>query len=486
MRPFVTADEMTRLDLLTMKKLSISSFELMDRVTDYMLFYFRDFAEQNILFLCGPGNNGGDAYRLAEKLRQKGRSVFCIDLLPPHSEDCKKAKELYRGKMLSDIPRTIGVVVDGIFGVHGRSDLPAKISKCLRTVNKMKTFRMSLDVPTGVDGRTGEVNENAFVSDLTLTVGFPKSVFVSEKVNEVLGQVKCVGDYFVKPSSYQYVALENSDFLLKDPKRTGHKGLYGRCGVVGGSPKTPGAALLAAEAAHRVGAGYVTLYFAKKENLQIKVKDASFLFRMKWKMSDLKKESSLVLGCGGMPKNFKYSAIQVPAVIDADALSDWPRVKKKFKGKAILTPHPGEAAKMLKYKTADIQKDREDSLRELVRSTKQAVYLKGAPGLLKFSDEQKISYVNLSANPIFSKAGSGDVLSGILGGLLAQGSEQYIADLEGEAVKAVKGSEQFKRAVISGLVFQKELGEVLRSKRAAIASDQLTVFSEVFARLSKG
>jgi hydroxyethylthiazole kinase-like uncharacterized protein yjeF len=504
-RPFVTAEEMGRLDEATMKKNSISSFELMDRVTDEIVGVFSSAAlaeMRNVLVLCGPGNNGGDGYRVAEKLRVLGRRIFVLEVMTPKSPDCVRAKALYRGNFIQKIPKEVDVVVDAIFGSGGRADLPARVAGILDGANRAKVYRVALDVPSGVDTENGRVHADSFCADLTITIAYPKSVFVFEEVAECLGDVKFVCDFFKRPAHESLIAIEDSDFYLPPQKRTGHKGLYGRCGVVGGSAKTPGAAFLAAEAAHRFGAGYVTVYFAEAmKKLEISVKDAGFLLRVKWNAKDLREEDSLVIGCGGAPKNFSWKNVSMPCVVDAAALGDVGKIARNLRVPALLTPHPGEAAMMLGTETKRVQADRLSAVTELAEMSRQSVYLKGAPGLLKLADETQACYVNLSANPTFSKAGSGDVLAGIVGGALAimvteqnvkagqrangsQESKKNVRKMVGKKNEKLV-TEQFRKAVVSGLVFQKAVGNLLRHQRATMVTDQLNIFSEAFRWLQR-
>jgi NAD(P)H-hydrate epimerase len=466
MRAFVTPEQMAELDLKTMRQKNISSFELMDLVAEEMFEHFEadPYLAGSVLVLCGPGNNGGDGYRLAEKLRQAGRKVFVHEAIEAKSKDCKKAKRLCKAKKVQGVWPKVDIIVEAIFGSLGRATLDPKISKLLKKANAQKLKRVSLDVPTGIDTKTGRLSKFAFQADQTLCVAFPKDVFIQNKVAECLGSIYFIGDYFVKPRAPSLLAIEPTDFSFRKRARASHKGAFGRCGIVGGSSQMPGAALMAAEAANRVGAGYSSLYFADNKDLKLKIKDASFIFKRKWKWAELKKETALVVGCGGLPKGgMRYSNYAGPTVVDADAIKAW-RKPPKSSGPCILTPHPGEAAKLLVTESAQIQKDRIGAVTESVKKTGQAVYLKGAPGLLKFHGDNKC-YVNLSINPVFSKAGSGDVLAGIMGGFLAQKPEAF-AD-----------------SVTAALVFQAAVGDVLREQRAAIATDQLEVFSEAFSRL---
>lgn len=470
MRAFVTPNAMSKIDQETMKSHSLSSFELMDQVTDEMVEVLKAdilLSQKKILVLCGPGNNGGDGYRLAEKLRKADFDVLVLEAMPAKSTDCVKSRALYKGKRIQKVAGSMDVIIDAIFGVNGTSDLPFQVSDLLAAANRSKGYRISLDVPTGVDTQRGIIHENAFRADLTLVVGFPKSVFVFEEVTEVLGSLRYIRSHFVAPQDSHLFAIEDSDFLMPKKKRTGHKGLYGRCGIVGGSAKFPGAGVLAAEAAHRVGAGYSTLFFAEPGALKLSLRDASFLFRLEWKMADLKSETALVLGCGGLPKRFSFKSIQVPMVLDAEALLEVKKLKQDISAPSILTPHPGEAARILNYEKKEILRDRLSALKEIAKESGQSVYLKGAPGLLHFSDEPNLTYVNLSSNPIFSKGGSGDILAGILGGFLAQ---------SGRGI-------EFRAAVLDGIIFQRKMGELLREFSAAIASDHLNWFSKTFDAL---
>lgn len=231
----------------------------------------------------------------------------------------------------------------------------------------------------------------------------------------------------------------------------------------------PGASVLAAEAGARIGAGYSTLFFSKGSQTKLRVKDASFIFKSRWTMKDILSQTALVVGCGGKPgARFKVLKLQTPMVLDASALSEASAADlkswRKSKCPILLTPHPGEAAKLLKTSPQKVEADRMGALDELVKLTGQSVYLKGSPALLKFKGDSK-TYVNLSAVPAFATAGSGDTLSGILGGILAQGSLG------------------FEESVISGIAFHQALGTLLQNVEGSISSDQLTLFSETFKKL---
>jgi NAD(P)H-hydrate epimerase len=259
--------------------------------------------------------------------------------------------------------------------------------------------------------------------------------------------------------------LEWTDYSLSRD-RSQHK--KARVNVFGGSAKSPGAAYLSAEAAQRVGAGYVRLYFSDFGGSRISLREASFQYHPQWKWSDLEAADAVVCGPGGVPKNFqKLLRLAAPQVYDASALvSEKFWFQKKSEGFRILTPHPGEAARMLKVSVEEILGDELGAAQELSRRTQSAVYLKSQPAFLVFPDREQY-YVNLSLHPGFGTAGSGDVLAGILGGHLAL---------------QAKNPEE---AVISSIAFQQALGREMGLSEGWISSDQLGLFQAAFRRLRK-
>lgn len=458
MKPFVTPEEMKALDRRTIEVRKISSFDLMRQVgaeiADDLDSEFS--AREDFLFLCGPGDNGGDAYIAAEILRKRGRRVDVFSVLEPRSENCRRAFKSYQGPRSNKLKKT-SVLVEGIFGLQSRSGLEPHVKKIVREANQRECIRVAIDLPC-----------DEFQADLTLTVAFPKTTMLRPEVAARLGRVEFVGRDFATPRESKLWALSWQDAAPPQKPSRSHKASFGRCGIVGGSATMPGAPILAAEAAARCGAGYSTLYFAKpSKSFSLKIPDASFIFKQKWTPNDLAAESALVIGCGGKPK-INFRSLTQPAVIDASALGEATAAEidawKKCKMPLILTPHPGEAAKILRTSKERILQNPQKAVQDLVLRTGQTVYLKSSPGYLKFSPKYSQGrdevIVNLVFNSVFATAGSGDVLSGLVGGSLAMG------DLD------------FRSSVFRGLLFQRAVGEVLRRRMHSISSDQLMVFSK--------
>ncbi len=481
MKALVTPDEMSRIEARTMRHLNLTSYDLMNRVATALADELQNEAD-SFCILCGPGNNGGDGWRLAEILRQRGRSVVVCDILSAETPDGIKAKKTYRGiqwqTSISDqvasylLKRPSTLLVDAIFGCRGRETLPRPVRTLLRLVNSLSKRRIAIDLPTGLNAATGAVASDAFCADLTWTIGYPKTVFMNEAAAAITGEIRCLDlEFSPAPSTQMLWALEDSDFSPLPDLKSGYKTLYGRCGIIGGSSQTPTAPLLAAEAAARMHAGYVTLYFADRRMPRMTLSRLQFLYPNSWKTPQLERETALVLGCGGPPPTSvtrwltSHLPSCTPIVLDAEALPVCRSLRQR--PLTLLTPHWGEARSL--HPTRRLyHDDRLRCLDELQSATGHSVYLKGAPGLLKFSSSKNI-YVNLSINPIFSRAGSGDILAGILGASMAR----YFAGLKYLANSKVRpknkpssenADELFQRATINALLIQKKVGDLLRAQ----------------------
>ncbi len=460
MRPVISSQEMAWVDSASMRARSITSFELMKEVAQQMaeVILAKYSSTDEFLVLCGPGNNGGDAYCVAELLRRHKRRVWILPLDSPNSVECRKAAKACRVKKWSrkEIPSHL-IVIDGVFGSGQRAHLNPELRKLFKQVAKNRS--LSLDIPTGISDEF--VDSGAFRADFSLVVAYPKRSLLLQEAAPFYGKLSFVGQNFARPRFFEAELIEETDFSIPEMKLTAHKS--GRVGVLAGSAQTPGAAFLTAEAAHRMGVGYVHLFFAKASHFKMSLERASFLFEFRPKLSSILRISpevnAWVLGPGGYSKSLasQIAKSKAPKILDAEALPFFGQFKST-KNKC-LTPHPGEASKLLRCKLSELQKSRIAALGELQRKTQSWVYLKGAPGLL-MSNERRL-FLNYSVQPVLARAGSGDVLSGILGGAVARCLD-------------------FERGLLSGLLFQAKMAEILSETPAAMASDQLQVFSKTW------
>ncbi len=458
MKPIIRAEEMSWVDRQTLRQRELSSWELMKEVAGEMADCLESkfSSGTSLLFLCGPGNNGGDAYCVAEKLRKKFK-VFLFPVFAPATNECKRAAKSCRatkweGGKLPD------VIVDGIFGNSQRPGLDKNLKALLKRMRSK--HHIALDLPTGVSDE--HVDSSGFRAELTLMVGYPKRALISEKAAELCGEIQFVGKNFVSPRFWDEDFLEDEDFKMPLLKRTAFKS--GRVGVLAGSSTTPGAAFLAAEAAARMQVGYVHLFYPLIKHFKLNLERASFLYQFgKASPKTIDAIDAWVVGPGGVNISLlkDIARTNVPAVLDADALpyQSWFRRSSKI----ICTPHPGEAARILGIKTADIQSDRIAALHALVKQTGKSVYLKGAPGLFLQPGEKIV--LNYSLRPVLARAGSGDVLAGIIGGMI------------------VKSPGSFEQACLNAFIFQRRMAKILSEFPAAVASDQLRFFSETWRSL---
>ena len=402
---------------------------------------------QKILILCGAGNNGADGYTLSRRLRFD-YDVSIIQFFEPRTALCKIQAERaekcgVRFVKREDLSfydlRFTDIIVDCVFGVGFHGELDEKTQGTLGDMNLCECYKIACDVPTGLR-EDGTVASGAFVADLTVTMGALKTCLYSDFAKDYVGTVKCA-DLGVNRRLYENsnnsnlikgFLLEESDLLL--PHRTVYnvnKGTFGHVAIACGEKQ--GAALLAGSAALRLGAGLVTLVnkHPSKKNIDI--------FPELMISSEIpEKTSAIALGMGlgtrGEPAQqyFDYilSHANIKCVIDADALHA-PGLKtfleKKEKG-VVLTPHPKEFQALIKncdlgdFSLEDCIVNKLDFVESFCRKfPKKTLVLKGANPVIGHYDGYSFKmFINPFGQPCLAKAGSGDVLSGMIAAMLAQ------------------------------------------------------------------
>ncbi|MBL67113.1 MAG: NAD(P)H-hydrate dehydratase [Verrucomicrobiales bacterium] len=378
----------------------------------------RDF----ILLLAGSGNNGADTKLAAEQITGRSLEVIDVDSLKD-IQGIKKALE-----------RKPGLIVDGLFGIGLNRPLNKDWREVIKVVNKSGVPVLAVDVPSGLNADDGRAMGAAIRASVTLTFGGPKvGLLVGESAQHVgrlevapeIGLGKC-------PAQTEWRWVLGKDFEGFPPARSAntHKGDYGHLGIVAGSLGFHGAAVLATQAALKAGPGLVTLVVP--ENIYEPVaKQLRAPMVHPW--SEQAKRalgncSAVLAGPGlasdDLPADLRkwivntWSADSRPMVADASAL-DWIKLSGSASGFArIVTPHPGEAARLLETSTDKIQADRPGALRLLAQRLGCRVVLKGNHTLI--GEREGSIGVNSSGNPFLSQGGSGDVLAGFLAGWLAQ------------------------------------------------------------------
>ncbi len=390
----------------------------------------RRFRACRTLVLCGPGNNGGDGYVAARLLAQCGWPVAVAALAPPRSgSDAAGAAIRWRGPLIGFSPLEAAradLVIDAVFGAGLARDVDGLVADTLRAARRI----VAVDVPSGLDGATGQMRGYAPQAALTVTffrfkpghVLFPGRALCGEAVLADIGLPSAVlGE--VQPRTFGNVPAL---WRLPVPDAASHKYVRGHVTVLGGAAMT-GAARLAADAARRAGAGMVTI--AASDNADIYRTGSPGLIVSSAPLADLlQDERRRVWVCGpGLSADAARRALPVllaaqrHVVGDADVFSAFSGDPDGLRGAAVLTPHAGEFARVFGAPGAD----RLAAARSAAVRTGAVVLLKGADTIIAAPDGR--AAINASAPPWLATAGAGDVLAGIIAGLLAQGMPAWEA-----------------------------------------------------------
>jgi NAD(P)H-hydrate epimerase len=399
--------------------------------------------------VCGPGNNGGDGFVTARVLRAGGRDATVFLAVPRTKVTGDAATHLHILErsggvvrmidtpatlaMLADAVAGASLVVDALFGVGLARPIEGHFAEVVATINRARA-RLALDIPSGLDTDTGRVLGVAVRAERTVTMAAHKVALAGAPGFAYCGDVE-VCDIGVPPGLLATQSLcaglvEEHDLALPQGGPLDHKGTRGHALIVAGMPGMRGAGRLAATAALRAGAGLVTL--AAQGELTA---DDSIMTRS---LADdaaltplLEGKAAVVIG-PGLGRSERAAAwvgdvlaAGIPAVIDADALNLIAGVTAalaKANGPVVITPHPGEAARLLGTDTKTIEADRLAAARSLAAQTRTVVVLKGARTIVcdgTLGDD--FCSINPTGGPALGTAGSGDVLAGVIGALLAQG-----------------------------------------------------------------
>jgi NAD(P)H-hydrate epimerase len=440
---------------------------------------------RRIVVLAGPGNNGGDGLVAGRHLAAWGAEVAAC--LPLNGGDPARLQEfeaaggtLVRheddldGEMLDALMTSPDLVIDALLGIGGNRaiDPSGPLAQALQRLSALRAGPMppkliAVDVPTGLDADTGAVDPLLVVPDITVTFGLPKVGMYQAPGSAVIGRVQVI-DIGIPPAALESVGLEvlTARWLrtvLPSRPEDSNKGTFGKVLVVGGSQRYVGAPRLAAEAAYRAGAGLVTIagtpllqaltapalpevtWLPVPTNDDGMAREAVLALRNEWSGF-----SAAVIGPGMGSREstaaFTWAALPDAAevaqglVIDADALNvlaAMPDGPERVPANAIMTPHPGEMARLLGRTVAEVQAERLRAANDCARKYGCVAVLKGAHTAIAAPDGR--GALSPFANPLLSSAGSGDVLAGIIAGYLAQGLAPFEAACAGVYVHGAAG-----------------------------------------------
>ena len=376
-----------------------------------------------ILLLAGKGHNGDDVRAMGGHL--PGREVSLLSVTDP-------AKT--RQKLPLDLDPAPALVVDGLFGIGLNRPLDADWMQVIAQVNAKRLRVLSVDTPSGIDAATGEVQGAAIRATETLTLGAAKLGLLKPSASEFVGRLRVARDIGLAP------CRETSDLLLGQaedfggfpPARPagGHKGTFGHLGIMAGSIGYHGAAVLAARGAARAQPGLVTLLTPGEVFTPVASQLQGVMVRpLVPGEITIHSITGLLIGPGlaaaDLPADLKettgemWRESSVPMVVDASALDWLPSGGLPDKAIRVITPHPGEAARLLGSSADAVQADRVEALRALSAKFGSCwVVLKGQHTLIGHAEGAV--FVNPTGNPALGQGGSGDLLAGYLAGLLAQ------------------------------------------------------------------
>jgi NAD(P)H-hydrate epimerase len=438
MRPVVTAAAMRALDRATIEDIGIPAFTLMETAGRAVAMAAR--GARKVAVVCGPGNNGGDGFVCARVLRDAGvdatvhlaaeRAAIRGDALA-HLQILEKA-----GGVVVSVDRqaiaNAPLVIDALFGVGLARPIEGALADVVAAINAAERV-LAVDIPSGLDADTGRVLGACVDADITVTMGALKVGLVSApgfaRCGEVIvADIGIPAGVLATQGVYDGLVEETDvDGWLPRSSELDHKGRRGHALVVAGMPGMRGAGRLASVAALRAGAGLVTLAAAG----DIHADDSVMTRSLEGNLGSLiEGKAAIVIGPGLGQSELaagwvgEVLASGVPAVLDADALNLVAGIAEavaKAAGPVVLTPHPGEAARLLGTTVAAIEGDRLAAARALAGKTRAVVVLKGARTIVcdgRLGGDY--CSINPTGCPELATGGTGDVLSGVIGALLAQ------------------------------------------------------------------
>ncbi len=461
------------LDRAAMEKYKIPGMVLMENaalgVVGHVAAFLDKLARQRIIVICGPGNNGGDGLAVARHLKNRGANMAIFHLADPDRyhgdaaanqaivaamgiESTTVRDENGLGK-LTNAAAGADLIIDAIFGTGLTREVDGIFTAAITAINQAPAPVTAVDIPSGLNSDNGRIMGAAVRADLTVTFGLGKIGLHTGHGPDLCGGIEVV-DISIPPAATRAAGimttlLDDNEVRAMIPRRPrdGHKGTFGHVFVVAGSRGKTGAGILAARGAMASGCGLVTIavpwdlnpIFATtlseamtiplpgSRDGRIETADLELI------RTETAKRSAVVIGpgLGTEPDTAELvlnlvSDNEKPMIIDADGLNIIASAGK-FKGNdnTVLTPHPGEMARLLDTETTAVQADRPQAARKFARMSGAVVLLKGAGTVIAHPDGRMA--INPEGSPVLATGGSGDVLAGLIGGLMAQGTTAYDA-----------------------------------------------------------
>lgn len=436
------AEKVREMDRFAIEKIGIPGIELMNRAGQAAFRIVREKwpHSRRMAVVCGAGNNGGDGYVVARLALEAGMEVrvYALSDIASLRGDARSACQAFQsagGKIQAGMPADFGqteLIVDAMLGTGLDREVTGKYAKSIEAVNRFSGPVLAIDIPSGLQADTGFPLGQAVRAAHTATfIGLKQGLFTGEAA-DYCGEIS-YADLDVPRAVHESVTpsatlLRPFSKGLPPRKRSAHKGHFGHVLVIGGEAGLTGAARMAAEAAARVGAGLISIASRPGHASLLNLMRPELMCHGVEKGSELapllERATVVAIGPGLGQSDWALDLLKtafhsgLPLVADADALNLLARHPLKREN-WILTPHPGEAARLLRNKAVAIQKDRFKAVAELQKKYGGVCVLKGSGTLI--CEPDKPPSVCAAGNPGMASGGMGDVLTGVLAGLVAQG-----------------------------------------------------------------
>lgn len=506
----VTAAEMREIDRLSSERYGVPSLALMENagtvVADFIL---KEYPQaKRVAVVCGRGNNGGDGFVVVRKLHEAGREVKVI-LLATSAELRGDAAEMFSRlpikvlevKISADLEKArkdfeADLLIDAILGTGFRPPVQGLYAEAIALLNASSAPVIAVDIPSGADAdaykdQTGLVaNANAIV---TFTAPRPAHVFGELTSGPtIIAPIGSPQEAIASSLNLNLISAQDIAPLLAPRPRDSNKGMYGHVLVVGGSLGKAGAAAMAGMAVLRSGAGLATVATTKSvlqtvagfhpelmtEPLpETEAGSIAFEAFSSGKLDELADKKTVLAIGSGISRHLQTSELvrktvakyKNPIVLDADGLNAFEGKSAELSGKdrtLVITPHPGEMARLVNCSTSDVQKDRLNIARNFAREHQLIVVLKGDRTLI--ADPSGEVWVNTTGNPGMATGGTGDILTGIVAGILAQNPKHPL------------------QAVFTAVHLHGLAGDIAREsvgEHSLVATDLLFTLPEAFRRV---
>lgn len=477
MQLWVNATQMKAADQYTIQKLGVPSLELMEHAAQACVQVLEDEKVDlsNVCVVCGSGNNGGDGFAIARILQNNRYSVetFCVGNPEHYTEETQEQMHRLQecgGKITYGMPQedSYSVVIDAVFGVGLSRKVEGRYRQVIEQMNRMRGTKFAVDIPSGLSATTGCILGCAFKADYTVTFQLKKIGLELSQGRTMAGRV-IVPDIGISTDSIcedqEIVRTAGKDIyrkMLPDRPEDSNKGTYGRLLVIAGSKGMAGAAYLNAHAAYMTGAGLVRIYTSSdnREILQTLLPEAIITTYEEYNKEELLSlltwADGVCIGSGlGMSRLSEkilktvIEYVKVPCLIDADGLNLLAEnnnyLNQMAERRFVITPHMKEMSRLTGTPVEELKADRIQILKDFISRYRITCVLKDSRTLI--ASEEKGIRMNLTGNSAMAKAGSGDVLAGVIAGFMVQEKDTkkaarlgtYVHGLAGDLAKFEKG-----------------------------------------------